>query len=158
VERGIRSGSPRDQVFPLLNQIGTSIDGDGLAVIVHFTKAQGAPVRFEADAAVPAAAIRELDLQRKYHRTAKELATAVGLTPPRATALRRHLDVDEDQDCCRVFVFGKSRHRMYSDNAYKLMKAAAGDINMDAVWGAHRPRAGRADTSATCMQAGCRAG
>lgn len=40
VERGMRSGSPRGQVFPRLDDIATSIDGDGVTVIVHFTKTQ----------------------------------------------------------------------------------------------------------------------
>jgi hypothetical protein len=89
VERGIRDGNSRAQVFPRLAEIATSIDGTGIAVTVHFTKKQGPPVRYEADESRPAAAVREVDLQRKYHRTAADLAAAAGLTGPRAHALRR---------------------------------------------------------------------
>jgi len=46
---------------------------------------------------VPAAAVREVDLQRKYHRSAAELASTVGLTEPRSLALRRHLGIDSDE-------------------------------------------------------------
>ncbi len=139
VERGMRDGSPRGKVFPRLDDIGTSIDGDGVAVTVHFTKAKGAPVRFEADESVPAAAVREVDLQRKFHHSAASLAAAVGLTLPRAHALRCHLGIDADPSCCHDFIFGKSRHRGYSDNAYKKMRSAVESLDMAAVWNAHRP-------------------
>lgn len=158
VERGIREGRPRGEVFPRLDEIATSIDGDGLTITVHFTKSQGAPVRFEADGLEAAAAVREVDLQRKYHRSARQLAGALGLTPPRAIALRRHLGIDSDPTCFHDFVFGKSRHRGYSDNAYKKMKAAVANLDMTAIWNAHRP--GRATTPEApcdledCMTAG----
>jgi hypothetical protein len=79
-------------VFPRLEDVTTSIDGAGLTLTVHFTKKQGAPVRYVADDAVPAAAIREVDLLKKYHRSPTELASALGLTTARGTALRRHLE------------------------------------------------------------------
>jgi hypothetical protein len=41
---------------------------------VHFTKKQGAPMRFEPDESVPAAAVRQIDLQRKYHQSAATTA------------------------------------------------------------------------------------
>lgn len=94
--RGMRGGSPREQVVARLDDIATSIDGDGVSVTVHFTKTQGAPVRYEADESVPTAAVRELDLQRKFHGSAADLAQAAGLTGPRAHALRCHLGIDAD--------------------------------------------------------------
>lgn len=154
VERGIREGNSREQAFPRLADIATSIDGTGVAIIVHFTKKQGAPVRYEADASAPAAAVRELDLQRKYHRSAAELAAAVGLSGPRANALRRHLGIDADQACYHDFIFGGSRHRCYSDNAYTKMWDAAQNMDMGAVWDAHRSRPARKPVP-PCAVPGC---
>jgi hypothetical protein len=156
VERGIRSGDPRERVFPRLEELATNVDGDGIAVRVHFTKKAGAPVRFVADETAPAAAIREVDLQRKYHRSATELANALGLTAPRSTALRQHLGIDKDASCSYVFVFGAQRHRRYSDNAYTKMKDALNALDLDAVWQAHKPR-GRANSGTTCSIPGCSA-
>jgi hypothetical protein len=96
-------------------------------------------VRFEADESVPAAAVREVDLQRKFHYSAASLAAAAGLTPPRAHALRCHLGIDAQPSCCHDFIFGKSRHRGYSDNAYKKMRFAVESLDMATVWNAHRP-------------------
>ncbi len=154
VEHGIRNGDPRDRVFPKLEEVATTVDGSGITVTVHFTKKLGAPVRYVADETAPAAAIRQVDLQRKYHRSATQLATALGLTRPRSTALRQHLGIDKDASCSYVFVFGSQRHRRYSDNAYTKMQDAQKTLDMGAVWQAHKPR-GRAKSVTVCSIPGC---
>lgn len=101
VENGIRAGKSRDQVFPRLGQVGATVAGQGLDVQVRFIKQDGLPVRLVNDEAVDAAAVREVDLSKKYHRSPHELARAVGITTSRATALRSHLGIDEDDAACR---------------------------------------------------------
>lgn len=71
-------------------------------------------LRYTADESVPAAAIREVDLNRKFYLSATELASKVGLTLPRSIALRRHLGVDDDSKVHYVFVMGSQRHHRYS--------------------------------------------
>jgi hypothetical protein len=156
VERGIRNGDERSVVFPRLEGIATAIDGSGLTVTVHFTKKQGAPVHFVADESVPAAAIREVDLQRKFHRSPTDLAAALGLSAPRSLALRKHLGTDDDPACRHMFEFGSQRHFGYSDNAFNQMRDALRELDMEAIWQAHKPR-GRAKTGPTCAISGCRA-
>ncbi|MFI7618273.1 DUF3644 domain-containing protein [Nonomuraea terrae] len=156
VERGIRNGNPRELVFPRLEEISTTVDGHGITITVHFTKKQGAPVRYVADDTVPAAAIREVDLQRKFHRSATDLAIALKLTGPRSAALRQHLGIDANESCSHEFVFGSQRHRRYSDNAFVLMRDALVSIDMEAVWQAHKPR-GKAEPATPCSLTGCRA-
>jgi hypothetical protein len=154
VEDGIRAGNARSQVFPRLEDIATSIDGAGITVKVHFTKTQGAPVRYVADLSVPAAAVREIDLQRKYHRSAADLAAAVGLTGPRSLALRRHLGLDNDETYSHDFIFGSQQHRCYSDNAFTAMREAIKNLDMEAIWKAHRPRPGKA--ASKCITLRCK--
>lgn len=156
VERGIRNGDPRHQVFPRLQDVATTIDGAGLTVTVHFTKTHGAPVRYVADESVPAAAIREVDLLRKFHRSATSLADAAGLTTARSTALRRHLGIDEDDSCSHLFELDSFRQRRYSDNALTKMRDAINTLDMDAVWQAHKP-SGSSRSKDRCSLAGCRA-
>lgn len=154
VEKGIRSGDPRDKVFPRLSDVATTIDGEGLTVTVHFTKKQGAPVQYVADDSTPAAAIRQIDLQKKYHRSAADLAADVKLTGPRAVALRRHLGIDDDESCRHDFQFGSQRHPRYSDNTLAKMREATEHVDIEAIWEAHRPRsAGMA--SPPCSVGGC---
>lgn len=141
VERGVREGKPIEQVFPRLTNVGTSFEGEGPLIRVHFTKRAGAPVHFvPADDPRASAAVREVDLQRKYYISPFELAKRVGLTPPRATALRRHLRIDDDADCLHVFTFGSQKHPRYSDNALRRMQEALESVDMDALWRKHRPR------------------
>jgi len=140
VERGAREGDALEHVFPRLQGLGATFDGEGPTVRVHFTKRQGAPVHFvPADDPRDSAAVREIDLQRKYYIPPFDLAERLGLTRPRATALRRALRIDEDDDCVHVFTFGSQRHPRYSDNALRRMTDALKSIDMDEVWRGHGP-------------------
>jgi hypothetical protein len=151
VEKAIRAGEDRHDVFPRLDDLTTTVDGSGITITVHFAKKRGAPVQFVGDEDTPAAAVREVDLQRKYHRAANDLAKALGLTTARSTALRRHLGVDGDPVCRHEFVFGSQRIVRYSDNAFTRMREAKAAADMDAVWAGHRPGA----TDADCGEVGC---
>jgi hypothetical protein len=154
VERGIRNGDPRETVFPRLSDLATTVDGDGLTITVHFTKKDGAPVRYAADDSIPAAAVRQIDLQNKYRRSPAELALDLGLSGPRAVALRRHLGIDDDKSCRHDFQFGSQRHPRYSDNAFTIMRNALQDLDLGAIWEAHRP-GGKA--CPPCSVDGCKA-
>ena len=139
VEKAIRTGEKLEAVFPRLLAIDTRLDGDGLNVRVHFSKKDGAPVRFiGGDEPGAAAAVREVDLQKKYHSGRKDLAKTLGLSEPRSTALRDHLSVDEDPECMHVFEHGKSKFPSYSDNAIRKMKHAVANEDMNAIWAAYQ--------------------
>lgn len=154
VEKGAKAGKTREQVFPRLGEVGAAVTGQGLNVQVRFVKQGGMPVRLVKDAAVDAAAIRDVDLQKKYHRPANDLAKAVGISTARGTALRAHLGIDRDEDCRHVFVFGSQRHARYSDNAFTRMRDAVGTLDMNAIWAAHAP-VHKGKTRAPCTQPGC---
>jgi hypothetical protein len=140
VEKGIRDGKTLDQVFPRLTSVQASVEQAGPTIKVHFTKKQGAPVHFvPADDPADTAAVREVDLQKKFHRSATDLADNLGLTNPRATALRKHLGIDEDSDCMHVFRFGGLKVIRYSDNAFTRMRDALENdgTDMDEIWAEH---------------------
>jgi hypothetical protein len=145
VDKGIRQGKSRTDVFPKLEGLSTSVGGAGLNVQVHFSKTSGAPVRLVKD-----------DLQKKYHRTSKQLADALGLSTHASAALRAHLGVDGDPSCSHEFVFGASRHRAYSDNAFTKMREVKSSTSWQAVWAAHKPTGGRKNER--CSDDKCRAG
>jgi hypothetical protein len=155
VEKGITAGLPRSQVFPRLGDIATIVDGEGLAITVHFTKKRGAPVHYVSDETAPAAAVRQVDLQKKFHLSPTDLASTLGITGPRCVALRRHLGIDSDLDCIYVFTFKSSRHPQYSDKAVTRMRQAIAQLDMDQVWKAHNPSSRRA--TGDCAIKGCAA-
>jgi hypothetical protein len=147
IERAVKEGKKFEAVFPRLNSIDSETAGEGTTITVHFSKKAGAPVRFfTGDDPEGAAAVREIDLQKKFHMRAKDLASFLGITEPRSLALRRHLEIDADPACARVFEFGRTRIPCFSDNARTKMKAAIdGGVDMEAVWRAYRLDGGKAN-------------
>lgn len=141
VEKAIREGKELRQVFPRLTSVSATFDGEGPTVKVRFVKRGGALVTYiAADDPREAAAVREVDLQRKYYLSKRELADRLGLTGPRSTALRRHLGIDDDEDSVHIFQFDSQAHWRYSDNALRKMKQALEDgLDMDAVWAEQQP-------------------
>ena len=141
VEKGVRDGGRLEQVFPRLANLGSAIRGEGPTLTVQFTKRHGAPVHFiSADDPREAAAVREIDLQRKYYIPPRKLAERIGLTTPRAAALRRELGIDDDEGCVHEFVFESQRIKRYSDNALRKMQEAVETLDMDDVWERNSPR------------------
>jgi hypothetical protein len=151
VVKGIAGGKTREQVFPKLSGVGANVTGDGLELQVRFVKSGGMPVTYVSDGA-DASAVRVVDLHKKYYLTATELAKKLGVTPPRATALRRHVGADTNPDMSNTFHMGKVRYLGYSDNAYQAMLAAKNDLDMSEIWAAHRPTSRRLPP---CTQPGC---
>lgn len=94
-----------------------------------------------ADDPREAAAVREIDLQRRYPHSRKTLADLIGLSQPRAAALRSDLAIDPDEACHHVFAFGQSTHHRYSAEALKRMREAIAEgIDLERIWEEHRPR------------------
>lgn len=154
VEKGIKAGHKRAEVFPRLGDVTTTVEGVGATVQVHITKKDGAPVRYVADESVPAAAIREVDLNRRFHLSATDLARELNLTTPKSTALRRHLGIDGDSKVHYVFEMGAQKHHRYSDGALKRMRDALTELDFDAVWEGHKPP-GRSKAQRVCTVPGC---
>jgi hypothetical protein len=159
VEKGIKAGKTRQQVFPKLNPLAADISGEGLAVKVKIVKqADALPVRLVCDGdggeVVDAAAVREADFQKKFHWSPFDLADKLSISRPRATALREHLGIDNDADCLHVFEFGSQRHPRYSDNALTRMREANANQDMDAIWKSHGPGR-RSKPRPSCSQPDC---
>jgi hypothetical protein len=141
VRNQIKRGKTRNEVFPDLSGLFSDVAGEGLILKVRFSQKEGAPVRLVAkDEDVPAAALREIDRQQRFHWSAADLAERCQLTMPRCLALRRHLGIEQDPTMFYEFVFGSSRHRRYSDKADKLLRETVKSIDMNTVWKEHRPR------------------
>lgn len=135
IEKAIRTGSGLIEVFPRLAMVGTTTEGEGVTLTVHFSKKAGTAVRYTGgDDPTEAAAVREVDLQRKFHMSKTVLAEKLKLTAPRAKVLRDHLGVDRETSCCHTFEFGKQKIAQYSDNAYRLMKAWLQANDLEQLW------------------------
>lgn len=159
VEKGIKAGITRQQVFPKLNPLAADISGEGLTIEVKIVRqADALPVRLVRDGSddesVDAAAVREVDLQKKFHWSPFDLADKLAITRPRASALRAHLGIDRDPECRHIFVFGSQKHSRYSDNALTRMRDAIAKQDMDAIWRSHAPRR-HSKPRPPCSEPGC---
>ena len=135
IEKAMRGGVEFTAVFPRLATVGTTTEGVGVNLVVHFTKKQGAPVHYVGgDDPAAAAAVREIDLRKKFHMQRTELAQKIGLSAPRAKVLRQHLGIDQDASCCHVFEFGSQRIPCFSDNTVRKMQEALPDVDMAELW------------------------
>jgi hypothetical protein len=136
VQAAIKRGDDRGTVFPRLKGLSSRTSGLEVTIKVQTTKRDGMPVRFvPADDETDATTIREVDLHKKFHFSRSELAAHVGLTMPKAAALRAYLSIDDDKNAHRTFTFGHSVHEGYSDVALKRMRGALdGGLDMAEVW------------------------
>lgn len=135
IERAIKNGTEVSEVFPRLMTLASDVTGEGLTVKVHFSKKEGAPVRFiSGDDPGAAGAIREVDLQKKYHLSPQQLSEKLSITPPRCKALRDYLEIDEDAANMMIFEFGSQRHPRYSDNALRLLHASNTPETLHLAW------------------------
>ncbi len=100
------------------------------------------PVRFlPGDELGEAGAVRDIDLQQRFPFSKTKLAELVGLTPPKAGALRAHLGIDGNDAYHHVFTFGHSTHDCYSHAALKEMRESIDSgLDMNEIWAANRPR------------------
>lgn len=157
VVRGIRESKTRGQVFPKLAGITSTTTGGGLTVEVRFVKKDGLPVTFTNEPDAEVAAIREVDLEKKFHMGAYDLADKAGVDRTRAVALRRHLGLDNDDDHhSHVFKFGSQKLRRYSDNALTAMRTAKAEVDLERVWQSHRTIPSNSSaTPPKCDQPGC---
>lgn len=157
VTRGIRDGKTRQQVFPKLTGYTSDIQGDGVAVEVRIVKAGGLPVTYTDDPDADTAAIRTVDLEKKFHMGPYDLADKAGVDRTRAVALRRHLGLDNDDDhFSHVFKFGGTKHRRYSNNALTAMREAMKTVDLEKVWQSHRTiPSNHKSVPPTCDQPGC---
>ena len=140
LEKAIRGEAEFLAVFPRLATVGTDTNNDGINLVVHFSKKQGAPVRYVGgDDPADAAAVREVDLRRKFHLQAAKLAETVGLSTPKASALRKHINLDADPACCHVFEFGSQKIPCFSDNAVRRINETLEQQDIAVIW-ANRAR------------------
>jgi len=126
IEVAIRDNTPVEEVFPRLMNLAANIEGEGPTIRVRITKDERAPaIRYvSGDDPDGAAAIREVDLQKKYHWSPSALAAKLNLPILKAKAVRDFLRIDDDPGNVMVFTFGSQKHPRYSDNAFRLLREA----------------------------------
>lgn len=136
IEEAIKEGTPVEQVFPRLMALATNVEGEGPTIRVRIIKSADAPaIRYiSGDDPEGAAAVREVDLQKKYHWSPSALAAKLELSANKVKAVRDFLHIDKDPANVMVFEFGSQKHPRYSDNALRLLREATTPELVEQAW------------------------
>lgn len=140
IEEAIKMNEPVERVFPRLLTLSTNIEGEGPTIRIRITRDTDAPaIRYvSGDDPEGAAAIREVDLQKKYHWSPSALAAKLELSANKAKAVRDYLRIDENPANVMVFEFGSQKHPRYSDNALRVIREAITPKLVEQAWFEHQ--------------------
>jgi hypothetical protein len=123
-------------IFPRMSQLELETDESGLAISIHFSRSKGEPVHLvpEGTPGATIVALRKVDALSFYSLGLHKLAEKLGLTWPKTLALVRYLEIQDDNDCFKVFRIGSSSFKRYSPKALDRLKKALETVDMDEVW------------------------
>jgi hypothetical protein len=134
VRAAIRNGSPWEDVFPGLARLCLKAEGSGLALTL--TRHDGAAVRVAEDGeeAVGTIAVRKVDDTGFYCYGLNAMAKRLKVGSNRLLALVLHLDIQSDRSCFKEIWVGRSKFKMYSNNALTRLREALPSVNLDQIW------------------------
>ncbi|WP_434480822.1 DUF3644 domain-containing protein [Gemmatimonas sp.] len=141
----VRQSTSWRDVFPGVAALSLETEGSGLTVSIRLTKAQGEPVRLvpEGTPGATTVAVRRVDELGFYNLGLAQVADKLKMSPPRALALVKHLDLQSDSDCFKEIRIGKVAHKRYSQVAIAKLRAALPITDVDAIWERHKPQGRR---------------
>ena len=128
------------ELFPGVSQIEISPRGSGPTMNLRLTKKTGTPVVLvpEGTPGASVVAVRRVDELGYYNLGATQLATKVGLTVNQTVAVIRVLKLDQDSNCFKEVIIGKSRFKRYSQLAIEKIKEAVRQKSINEIWREYR--------------------
>ena len=123
-------------VFAGIAKVNLTKDGVGVDVAIRITKNEGRPVRIakpdeQADGVIAIKKVSDTDF---YPFSSTELARKLKLSGPKTLALVKSLRIQEDSDCFKEIVLGKSTFKRYSGNAVARLKGELPNVDIEDVW------------------------
>lgn len=138
----ISKGMQWHDVFPGVAAIELTATGAGPSLDLRISKKEGIPIQLvpEGTPGAGVVAVHKMDSLSFYNLGRDQVATHLGLSGPKTTALIRHLKIQDDADCYRRITIGKSSFDRYSQKAIERMREALKTVQMDQVWSAYQGR------------------
>jgi hypothetical protein len=139
LERSLRKKQWKN-LFPGVAQIQISPHGSGATLSLRLTKKTGIPVVLvpEGTPGASVVAVKRVNELGFYNLGAKELASNVGLTMNKVVAVVRVLKLDQDPNCFKEVVVGKSKFKRYSQHAIPRIREAVQKRGIDDIWREYR--------------------
>lgn len=142
--RGIQEGRSWGQIFPGVASINIVAEGHGPSIDLRITKKEGIPVQLVPEGTPGAAtvAIKRVNELDYYNLSHRQIATRIGLTGPKASAVIWHLRIQSDPECFKEIIIGKSKFQRYSKKALDKIKDSLRHLNIDEIWEEYKKRIG----------------
>jgi hypothetical protein len=139
--RAIRAGKNWQDLFPGVASLRLDTKGTGLNVSIRLTKKRGEPVTLvpEGTPGATVVAVKRVDELGFYSMGLLALAEKLELSPTRALALVRELEVQSNPEYFKMFKIGSVTHKRYSMKCLHLMKKKLPEVDMDEIWERHKP-------------------
>jgi hypothetical protein len=136
VERQIRDGEDIVTVFPGVASIHLTSEGSGASLSIRISKKEGIPVQIVPEGTPGAAvvAVKRVDELGFYNLSFGDLATHVGLTTNKTTAVIWCLKLKNNPDFHKEIVIGKSKFDRYSQRAIAEIKESLKTLSADECW------------------------
>jgi hypothetical protein len=132
----IRKGSGWEQVFPGVAAIELAATGTGPSLDLRISKKAGIPIQLvpKGTPGATVVAVHKVDALGFYNLGRDQVATHLGLTGPRTTALIQHAKIKDDPERFRRIAIGKASFDRYSQKAIDRLRDARRSADMDRVW------------------------
>ncbi len=135
-------GKGWQQVFPGAASMEFTMTDAKHTFNLRFTKKQGVPITVVPEGTLGASVVgmkrvNELDF---YNLGRDSLAKHVGLTGPKATAVIRYLNLQQEPDCSMEIVIDKSRFRRYSQRAIERIRETLAETPIEEIWRNRGPK------------------
>jgi hypothetical protein len=110
--------------------------GTGSSLDLRISKKEGIPIQLvpEGTPGASVVAVHKVDSLGFYNLGRDQVASHLGLSGPKTTALIKHLKIRDDADCYRRITIGKASFDRYSPKTVELMRKALKTVQMDQVW------------------------
>ncbi len=134
--KALLEGKSWQEVFPGAGSVNLTTDPNASAISLRITKKEGIPVQLvpEGTPGASVVAIKRVNELDFYNLGRDQLASAIGLSGPKTTALIWHQKFQNGDDYFKEIPIGKSKFKRYSQKAIALLKAAIQKENLDQIW------------------------
>ncbi len=141
----LTAGKRWDHVFRGAASITLTSDGVGPRLDLRITKNEGTPITLVPEGTPGAAvvAVKRVNELGFYNLGLRELASKLGLTSPKALALIRAVDLQNDAECFKEIRMGSAAFKRYSQKAIGRLEEAKQSMDIQEIWRQYGPRGGR---------------
>jgi len=136
----VKSGQDLSGLFPGITSVSFVSEGSGAQLSLRISKKEGIPIHLVPEGSQDASVVgvKRVDELGFYNMGHRDLAEHVGLTTNKTSACIWLLQLQDNPDCCKTVVIGKSRFKRYSQHAIQSIREAVDTYGANEIWRMYR--------------------